>query len=93
MNRSTARRVLGVSGGAGSEEIDQAFRRSARRLHPDVGGDTQRFQQLVSARRALLGPSSSGSPLIVVRGRPWWRELMHVLTRPVRRGRAEPRVQ
>ena len=33
--------VLGISSGASQEEIKRAFRRLARRFHPDVAGDNQ----------------------------------------------------
>jgi hypothetical protein len=39
-------------------EIHQAFRRSAKRLHPDAGGDAKAFLALSAARDALMRPGS-----------------------------------
>ena len=35
-------------------EIHQAFRRAAKTMHPDVGGDARQFQELSVARDALM---------------------------------------
>ena len=35
-------------------EIHQAFKRAAKTMHPDVGGDARQFQELSVARDALL---------------------------------------
>ena len=35
-------------------EIHQAFRRAAKTMHPDAGGDARRFQELSVARDALM---------------------------------------
>jgi hypothetical protein len=53
--RSTALRVLGLWPGASDAEIELAFRRAARRCHPDAGGDPARFRAIVNARNLLLG--------------------------------------
>jgi hypothetical protein len=37
-------------------EIHQAFRRTAKRLHPDAGGDAHAFLALSAARDALMHP-------------------------------------
>ncbi|MFA9432969.1 DnaJ domain-containing protein [Egicoccus sp. AB-alg2] len=57
--RSTAeaRRLLGVSATAGEREVLAAYRRLARRLHPDAGGDPQAFATLTAARDLLLAAS------------------------------------
>ncbi|MBI5322232.1 hypothetical protein [Bradyrhizobium sp.] len=39
-------------------EIHQAFRRSAKRMHPDAGGDAHAFLALSAARDALMHPGS-----------------------------------
>lgn len=52
---ATALRVLGLEPGSSDDEIESAFRRAARRHHPDVGGDSARFRALVDARNLLLG--------------------------------------
>ncbi len=41
-----------------ANEIHQAFRRTAKRLHPDAGGDAQAFLALSAARDALMHPGS-----------------------------------
>ncbi|MCD6351121.1 MAG: J domain-containing protein, partial [Armatimonadetes bacterium] len=52
--------VLGVSRDASAEEIRRAYRRQARRCHPDVSPDDpeaeQRFKQLTEAYRVLSDP-------------------------------------
>ena len=40
-----------------ANEIHQAFRRTAKRLHPDAGGDAQAFLALSAARDALMHPT------------------------------------
>lgn len=48
-------RALGLEPGASDAQIESAFRKAARRHHPDVGGDSARFRALVDARNTLLG--------------------------------------
>lgn len=50
--------ILGVPYDAGQPEIRQAFRRLARQLHPDVGGQvsSERFSELTEAYRTLIDP-------------------------------------
>lgn len=38
-------------------EIHQAFRRTAKRVHPDAGGDAHAFLALAAARDALMHPA------------------------------------
>ncbi len=52
----TAREVLGVSSLSTAEEIQRAFRRAAKRAHPDSGGDPGAFQQLTEALARLTSP-------------------------------------
>ena len=47
--------VLGVQPTATAEEVQAAFRNLAREHHPDLGGDPLKFQQLTTARDAMLG--------------------------------------
>jgi hypothetical protein len=51
----TALRLLGLVPGSSGDEIESAFRKAARRHHPDVGGDSAKFRALVDARTLLLG--------------------------------------
>lgn len=46
--------LLGIDLGASKREIRNAYRRQARKLHPDVGGDEAAFTQLHAAYRRLL---------------------------------------
>jgi hypothetical protein len=46
--------LLGIEAGATKREVRNAYRRKARKLHPDVGGDAEAFKQLHAAYRAVL---------------------------------------
>jgi DnaJ domain len=48
-----ALRLLGLAPGSSDDEIESAFRKAARRHHPDVGGDPVKFRKLVDARNLL----------------------------------------
>jgi hypothetical protein len=50
-----ALRLLGLPPGSSDDQIESAFRKAARRHHPDVGGDPAKFRQLVDARNLLSG--------------------------------------
>ena len=54
------REMLGLplDGRLAATEIHQAFRRSAKRMHPDAGGDAHAFLALAAARDALMHPQS-----------------------------------
>lgn len=54
MSLDEARRVLGVGPEAGAEEIQAAYVRLMRRVHPDLGGAAGLAAQLNAARDALL---------------------------------------
>ena len=47
-------KVLGVSSGASKDEIRKAYRKLSKELHPDSGGDEERFKE-VSAAYDVLG--------------------------------------
>jgi curved DNA-binding protein len=64
--------VLGVARDASPEEIQRAYRRQARRIHPDVNADPaaeERFKELTAAYEVLSDPvrraryDRSGGPL------------------------------
>jgi len=46
--------LLGVEPNATKREIYNAYRRKARKMHPDVGGSNEAFQQLQDAYHKLL---------------------------------------
>ncbi|MEX0870004.1 MAG: J domain-containing protein [Candidatus Spechtbacterales bacterium] len=49
-------KILGVEEDASEEEINNAFRKLAKELHPDVpGGSTEKFQEIESAYRTCIG--------------------------------------
>ncbi|HKS68103.1 MAG TPA: DnaJ domain-containing protein [Candidatus Acidoferrales bacterium] len=62
--RVAALRVLGLGAGASNQEIELAFRKEARRHHPDVGGDPAKFRAVVNARDFLLGADRRANELI-----------------------------
>ena len=55
--RAKALRLLGLEPGSSDDQIEKAFRKAARQLHPDVGGDATKFRAIVDARNLLLGRS------------------------------------
>ena len=57
------REMLGLplDGRLAAAEIHRAFRRSAKRVHPDAGGDAHAFLALAAARDALMqAPGKKG---------------------------------
>jgi hypothetical protein len=42
-------------------EIHQAYKRAAKIMHPDGGGDAQSFCELAAARDALMKPGRTNS--------------------------------
>ena len=54
MSIAQARSILGVGATADRSEIEQAYRRLIRRVHPDVGGAAGLAAQLNAARDVLL---------------------------------------
>ena len=48
--------LLGVSRDASPDEIKKAYRRRARELHPDAGGDEERFKAVQAAYQVLSDP-------------------------------------
>jgi hypothetical protein len=55
MSRAEAASMLGVTPGAPREEIEAAYRRLMKRVHPDQGGAAGLAAQLNAARAVLLG--------------------------------------
>jgi hypothetical protein len=65
---SSAHRVLGVTAGASIADIEVAYRRLSKTLHPDMGGDAEAFRKLTEARDKLaprpvrhLAPTEAGT--------------------------------
>ncbi|MBI2709431.1 MAG: hypothetical protein HYX34_07015 [Actinobacteria bacterium] len=54
MDTAQARSLLGVAPGAPPTDVERAFRRAARRCHPDTGGSAAAFRRAVEARAVLL---------------------------------------
>lgn len=52
--------VLGVSKSATDEEIKTAYRKLAKRHHPDKGGDKNKFQEIQKAYETLSDPNKKG---------------------------------
>ncbi len=48
--------ILGVKKDASAAEIKKAFRKLARKHHPDAGGDEEKFKELNSAYEVLSDP-------------------------------------
>ncbi len=99
MSPDTARRLLELSTTATTTDVDRSFRRLARVLHPDRGGDTEVFRRLVQARAVLRDPERNAEhprvPRIVVHRGPWWRVVTRALVDVVTRRRrpSPPRVR
>lgn len=94
MDLHEARRLLGLPRQATPVDVEVAFRRLARRHHPDHGGDATDFARLVVARNTLRAddvaagghqPSdgashrpSAAGAVRVVRTR-WWQRALRAL--------------
>ena len=50
--------ILGVSRDASDDDIKRAYRRRARELHPDAGGDEEHFKELTTAYEVLKNPAA-----------------------------------
>lgn len=60
MDQEEALDVLGLRGPADAAEVKQAYRRLARELHPDAGGDAEQFHRVRTAFD-LLGDGTAAS--------------------------------
>lgn len=54
MDERHAHHVLGLGRPATREQVTRAYRKTAKRLHPDAGGDHAEFLELERAYRAAL---------------------------------------
>ena len=50
--------ILGVEHDADQDAIKRAYRRKARQLHPDAGGDEDGFKELTTAYEVLRNPQT-----------------------------------
>jgi len=49
---------LGVGKTASEDEIKAAYKKAAKRTHPDAGGDADAFEKIKQAKRILLNPNA-----------------------------------
>jgi hypothetical protein len=70
LTRQEALHLLQLPPSAGLPAIKRAYRRQARRHHPDVGGDPATFHRLRLAFERLVEDGASPGPPPVSRGRP-----------------------
>jgi hypothetical protein len=57
-----ARQMLGLPTNYTEEDVITAFRRAAKRCHPDMGGTAEMFRKLVEARDRLLASIGTSAP-------------------------------
>ena len=85
-DRMNAANLLGVSLGAGTDEVKQAWRKAAFEKHPDRGGCADAFSALSDAYRVLLETApKSATPQPIKAKRPTTR----MPSRPVVQKRTE----
>ena len=70
LTREQALRLLELPPSAPRPAVKRAYRRLARRHHPDVGGDPETFHRLHQAAELLLEAGTGTAPPRVARGRP-----------------------
>lgn len=69
ISHDRARALLGVDRHAAPDDIRRAYRRRARRDHPDAGGDPEAFRELVAAVELLLDRAEAPTPASPSTGR------------------------
>lgn len=73
LSRSEALNVLGLQDGASEAEVRKAFRASVKAVHPDRGGDAERFHLLKQAYDVASGKVAAAFPS----SRPRWAPASH----------------
>ena len=68
--------ILGVKKSASADEIKKAFRKLARKHHPDAGGDEETFKEINEAYE-VLSLSMVSKPLVARMAR-WRAAHVHV---------------
>jgi hypothetical protein len=79
VNIAAARAALGLRAGHSATDVETAFRVGARRLHPDHGGDPDRFRALVEARDVLRAGAAArpeSASVVVVPDTPLFQQLI-----------------
>ena len=76
MTRQDAADLLGIRVDADPQEIQQAFRRQSRRLHPDNGGEASQFILLQRARDVMLHPTDANKVKAEVSSAPPLKPLL-----------------
>lgn len=70
LSRSDALRILGLGPSADISAVKRAYRRLAREVHPDVGGDPDRFLELQHAYQRLLATRRRSDRAVARGSRP-----------------------
>lgn len=63
--------ILGLAPGASEKEIKSAFKRLAKKHHPDVGGDEKKFKEINEAYSILTGKQEQPQPDFEFGGNPF----------------------
>jgi hypothetical protein len=63
LTRAEAAAILGLHVDAAPDDVRHAWRMWARIAHPDVGGDPANFARLDQARRVLMQPRPTATPI------------------------------
>lgn len=58
MNKIEASKILSVRIDASEEEVNSAYKKMAKKHHPDLGGDTQMFQKVLEAKETMLNKNN-----------------------------------
>ncbi|MCK5291766.1 MAG: J domain-containing protein [Thermoplasmata archaeon] len=58
--------ILGISPGASLEEIKEAYRKLAKKFHPDVEGDPDQFRKVKEAKERAIAAHETSTDLVVL---------------------------